>query len=181
MAAVTICSDFGAPQIKSVTVSTVSPSICHEVMGLDAVILVFWTLGFKPAFPLSSLTFIQRLSSVYPRFLCPLLPLLLSWWCLLCRAGGWPLLATWYPPPCFSASPPLSSGVRASEARGTGPHLSGTQPLWGWGVHPHTMVTQTVLEGTQWGLYFAARVTAEQVTSPQTLAFSSARRGFADL
>ena len=34
MAAVTICSDFGAPKIKSATVSTVSPSICHEVMGL---------------------------------------------------------------------------------------------------------------------------------------------------
>ena len=29
------------PQIKSVTVSIVSPSICHEVMGPDAVILVF--------------------------------------------------------------------------------------------------------------------------------------------
>ena len=28
-------------KIKSVTVSIVSPSICHEVMGLDAVILVF--------------------------------------------------------------------------------------------------------------------------------------------
>ena len=28
-------------KIKSVTVSTVSPSICHEVMGLDAAILVF--------------------------------------------------------------------------------------------------------------------------------------------
>ena len=27
--------------IKSVTVSSVSPSICHEVMGPDAVILVF--------------------------------------------------------------------------------------------------------------------------------------------
>jgi len=27
---------------KSVTVSTVSPSICHEVMGPDAMILVFW-------------------------------------------------------------------------------------------------------------------------------------------
>ena len=27
--------------IKSATVSTVSPSICHEVMGLDALILVF--------------------------------------------------------------------------------------------------------------------------------------------
>ena len=29
------------PKIKSFTVSTVSPSICHEVMGLDAMILVF--------------------------------------------------------------------------------------------------------------------------------------------
>ena len=28
-------------KIKSVTVSTVSPSICHEVMGPDAKILVF--------------------------------------------------------------------------------------------------------------------------------------------
>ena len=29
------------PKIKSVTVSIVSPSICHEVMGLDAIIFVF--------------------------------------------------------------------------------------------------------------------------------------------
>ena len=29
------------PKIKSVTVSIVSQSICHEVMGLDAMILVF--------------------------------------------------------------------------------------------------------------------------------------------
>ena len=41
MAAVTICSDFGAPKIKSVTVSIVSPFICHKMMGLDAMILVF--------------------------------------------------------------------------------------------------------------------------------------------
>ena len=41
MAAVTIYSDFGAPKIKSDTVSTVSPSISHEVIGLDAMILVF--------------------------------------------------------------------------------------------------------------------------------------------
>ena len=33
-------------QIKSDTVSTVSPSICHEVMGLDAVILVFLNVEF---------------------------------------------------------------------------------------------------------------------------------------
>ena len=32
MAAVTICSDFGAPKIKS---DTVSPSISHEVVGPD--------------------------------------------------------------------------------------------------------------------------------------------------
>ena len=29
------------PKIKSATVYTVSPSICHEVMGPDAMILVF--------------------------------------------------------------------------------------------------------------------------------------------
>ena len=32
-------------------------------MGTDAIILVFWMLSFKPAFPLSSLTFIKRLFS----------------------------------------------------------------------------------------------------------------------
>ena len=41
MTAVTIHSDFGAQKIKSVTVSIVSPSICHEVMGPDVMILVF--------------------------------------------------------------------------------------------------------------------------------------------
>ena len=42
------------PKIKSATVSTVSPSICHEVLGPDATI-VFWMLSFKPTFhpPLS--------------------------------------------------------------------------------------------------------------------------------
>ena len=43
-------------KIKSVTVSTVSPSICHEVMGPDAMILVFWMSSFKPTFSLSSFT-----------------------------------------------------------------------------------------------------------------------------
>ena len=43
--------------------ATVSPSICHEVMGLDAIILVFWMLSFKPKFSLSSFTFIKRLFS----------------------------------------------------------------------------------------------------------------------
>ena len=50
-------------KIKSVTVSIVSPSIYHEVMGPDAMILVFWILSFKPGFTLSSFTFIKRLFS----------------------------------------------------------------------------------------------------------------------
>ena len=41
-------------KIKSTTVSTVSPSIYHDVMGPDAMILVFWMLSFKPTFSLSS-------------------------------------------------------------------------------------------------------------------------------
>ena len=52
---------FGTPQIKSFTVSIVSPAICHEVMGPDAMIFIFWMLNFKPAFSLSSFSFIKRL------------------------------------------------------------------------------------------------------------------------
>ena len=46
-------------KIKSVTVTTVSLSIYHEVMGPDAMILVFRMLSFKLAFSLSSFTFIK--------------------------------------------------------------------------------------------------------------------------
>ena len=38
-------------KIKSVTVSIVFPSIYHEALGLDAMILVFCMLSFKPMFP----------------------------------------------------------------------------------------------------------------------------------
>ena len=48
---------------KSITVSTCFPSICHQVMGLDAMILVFWILNFKPDFPFSFFTLIKRLFS----------------------------------------------------------------------------------------------------------------------
>ena len=41
------------PKLKSLVVSIVSPSICHEVMGPDAMILVFWMLSFRPAYSLS--------------------------------------------------------------------------------------------------------------------------------
>ena len=80
----------GPLKIKSFIVSIVYPSICHEVMQLDAMILVFWMLSFKPAFSLSSFTFIEMLfsssslsairvvSSAYLRLLMFLLAILTS-------------------------------------------------------------------------------------------------------
>ena len=79
-------------KIKSFTISIVSPSFCQEAMGLDAMILVFWTLCFKPALLLSSFTFIKRLfsysllfpiwvaSSAYVRLLTFLPAILVSVW-----------------------------------------------------------------------------------------------------
>ena len=54
------------PKIKSLTVFIVSPSISHEVMGPDAMILVSWMLSFKPTF---SLSFSSRGSLVHLHFL----------------------------------------------------------------------------------------------------------------
>ena len=71
MAAVTICSDFGAQKNKvwhcfhcfPIYLPWSDGTGCHEVMGLDAMILVFWMFSFKPTFSLSSFTFIKRLFS----------------------------------------------------------------------------------------------------------------------
>ena len=63
MAAVTICSDFGAQENK----------VCHCFHcfliylpwsdGLDAMIFVFWMLSLKPTFSLCTFTFIKKLFS----------------------------------------------------------------------------------------------------------------------
>ena len=77
-------------KINSVTVSIVSPSICHELMGPDGMIFIFWMLSFKPTFSLSCFTFIKRpfsssllsairmMSSVYLRLLIFLLAILIT-------------------------------------------------------------------------------------------------------
>ena len=74
---------------KFVTASTFSPSICHEVMEPDVMILAFLIFSFKPAFSLSSFTLIKRLlcsfslsdirvvSSAYLRLLIFLLAVLI--------------------------------------------------------------------------------------------------------
>ena len=58
MAAITICSDFGAQENKVCHCFHCFLIYLHEVMGLDAMILTF-----KPAFSLSSFTFIKGLFS----------------------------------------------------------------------------------------------------------------------
>ena len=75
---------------KSVTVSTFSLSICHEVMGLNAMILIFWMLSFKSAFPLPSFKrlfsfsfaffVIRVVSYAYLRWLIFLLAILIPAW-----------------------------------------------------------------------------------------------------
>ena len=50
-------------KIQYVTFSIVSLSICHEVVGPDSMIFVFWMLTFKPTFSLSSFNIIKRLFS----------------------------------------------------------------------------------------------------------------------
>jgi len=43
---VTICSDFVAKKMKTVTVSIVSPSVCYNVMGPDDMVFIFMNTGF---------------------------------------------------------------------------------------------------------------------------------------
>ena len=61
MAAVTIFSDFRAQENKVSHCFHCFPSICHKVMGMDAMTFVFRMLSFKPAFSVSSFSFIKRL------------------------------------------------------------------------------------------------------------------------
>ena len=68
-------------KMKFVTVSLIFASICHEMMGQDLMIFIFWVLNLKPAFSLYSFTFnkglfnfslfsaIRVLSSAYLRLL----------------------------------------------------------------------------------------------------------------
>jgi len=50
MVAITVCSDYGAQEKKETVAFTFSPSVCHEVMGLVAMILVFLNVEFQAGF-----------------------------------------------------------------------------------------------------------------------------------
>ena len=107
-------------KMKSVTVSIVSPSICHEVMVLDAMILVFWMLSFKPAFrKLSKGALLEDLLG----FLQPCCVLLTHTCNLVGRGEGW--CPSWRTrvPPSPQGIPEAGRageglGIRVSDRRG---------------------------------------------------------------
>jgi len=71
-------------KIKLAMFSIVSPSICYEVLGLDAMIFVFWKLSFKPAF-----------SSVWNESNCVVVWKFFGIAFLWDWNGNWPLLVLW--------------------------------------------------------------------------------------
>ena len=123
-------------KIKSDTVSTCSPSICHEVRGPDAMILIFWMLNFKPTFSLSTFTFFKRLfsssslsavrvvSSAYLRLLIFLLAILI--------------------PACASSSPVFLMMYSAYKLTKQGDNIQPWHtpfPIWNLSVVPCPVLT----------------------------------------
>ena len=81
--------------IKSITASSFFPSICHEEMGPDAMILVSWMLSFKPAFhsPLSP----SSRGSLVPLHFLPLeLYYLHIWGCIPACDSSSPVVCNMY-------------------------------------------------------------------------------------
>ena len=124
------------PKIKSLTVSIVFPSICHEVMEPEALILVFRMLSFKTTFSFSSFTFIKRLfrsyslsairvvSSAYLRLLIFLLEILI--------------------PACVSSSPAFLMIYSAYKLNKQGDNIQAcctSFPIWNQSVVPCLVLT----------------------------------------
>ena len=125
-----------AKKIKAVTLSTFSPSICHEMMGLGAMILVFWMLSFQPVFSFSSFTLIQRLfsssspsvtgvvTSIYLKLFIFLLAILI--------------------PACASSSPAFHMMYSAYKLNKQGDNIQSSHtpfPIWNQSVVPCPVLT----------------------------------------
>ena len=117
-------------------VSIISPSICHEVMEQDAMILVFWMLSLKPTFSLLSFTLIKKpfsssslssinvVSSSYLRLLVFLLAILI--------------------PVCASFSPALLMMYSAYRLNKQGENMQPWHtpfPIWNQSVVPCPVLT----------------------------------------
>ena len=121
--------------IKSATISTVSPCICHEVIGLDVMIFIFWRLNFNPTFSFL-FTFIKRLfsssslsatrvvSSAYLRLLIFLLAILI--------------------PTCASSSPAFLIMYSAYKLNKQGDNIQAwcaPFPIWNQSIVPCPVLT----------------------------------------
>ena len=133
MAAVTICSDFGAQENK---VCHFFPTYLPGSDGTNTMILVFWMLSLKPTFSLSSFTFIKRLfsssslsairvvSSAYMRLLICLLAISI--------------------PACASSSPAFLMMYSADKLNKQGDNLQPWRtpfPVWNQSVVPRLVLT----------------------------------------
>ena len=79
--------------IQSVTTSTVFLSICHEVMGPDAMILVFWMLSFKPTFSLV----LFAIAKIWKQPKCPSTDRFKKMWCVCVCVCVWSyMLPKWW-------------------------------------------------------------------------------------
>jgi len=123
-------------KIKPLTVCIVFPSVCREVMRLNAIILIFWMLSFKPIFSVSSFTFIKRLfsfsslsairvvSSAYLRLLIFLLEIV--------------------PSACISSSPKFLMMYSAYKLNKQGNNIQPwhtPSPIWNHSVGPSPVLT----------------------------------------
>ena len=135
MATVTICSDFGAQENKVCHCLNCFPIYLPWSDGTGCHDLCFWMLHFKPAFSLSSLTFIKRLfsssspsvirvvSSAYLRLLIFLLAILI--------------------PACASSSPAFRMMYSAMKLHKQGDNiqpLCTPFPIWNQSVVPYLVL-----------------------------------------
>ena len=123
-------------KIKSVTGSIFSP-VCHEVMGPDAMILVFWMLCFKPVFSLASFTLIKRL------FISSLLSVIrvVS---IICISEVIDISPTVLIPACVSSSPAFLTMCAAYKVNKQGDSIQPwctPFPIWNQSIVPCLVLT----------------------------------------
>ena len=124
------------PKIKSLTVSIVSPSICHEVMGPNAMIFIFWMGRLSQMFhsPLS----LSSRDSLVPLHFLP------WWWCHLHIWGYWLLLLAVLIPACASFSPAFLMMYSAYKLSQQGDNIQPwctPFPIWNQSVAPRLVLT----------------------------------------
>ena len=143
MNTITIHSDFGAQENKIYHCFYFFPSICHEVMGPDAMILVFqcWVLSQLLHSPLSP----SSRGSLVPLHFLPLE------WCHLHIWGSWFWLLAILIPACDSSSPEFPMMYSAYKLNNQGDNIQPfCSPFLIWN---QSIVSCPVLTVASWPAY----------------------------